>query len=906
MLFKGNICKTNDVYIGITNPQRVELSNINTNRVSVSDRFHESICSDPAGEESGKCVPQSGREISANGTTGDNHIMRLSSEKKQENVKFADQVDPYLYEVESQIDPTRKLQDSNDATLENFFSRPLKVWEASWATSTTLGFDINPWELYFENPRVANRLSNFNLMRAKLHVKVVINGNGFQYGRVLVSYLPYDVFDTLSSNTAIIREDLVQASQQPRLFLDPTTSQGGEMILPFFNHHNYCSIPLTQWEELGQLYFRSLNSLKHANGASDLATISVFVWAEDVEMSVLTSVEQDNIGPQSGKEVDEVNQKGIVSGPATAIAKVAGAMTAVPYIGPFAQATSMAATTTAAIAKMFGYCRPPVTKNPEPYKPYANSSLALTNTGDGPAKMTIDDKQELTIDPRVAGLGGVDPMNIKEIAKRESYLTTFSWPIGTSAEVLLWNARIDPVTWAEYVGTDTSFHFPACAMAAMPFKYWTGTMRFRFQIVCSAFHKGRLKIVYDPNYFATNEYNTNYLSVVDIADNTDFTIEVANGQDHTLLTHAIPGEDSVTTMYSTTPYTTYPGTLSRGNGVIGVYVVNELTTPNSTVNNDIEVNVFVSMGDDFEVFVPDDHFQHFTFKPQSGYEVQSGSEPLVSESQNTAEPSAPQQDEAEKLGPTMSDNSDVNKVFTGESIASFRTLLKRYNLWTTVSPEVDTDVVMNGRFSMYPFLRGNVSGAVHLTSTAAPYNFCNTVLMHWCTLAFSGWRGSIRYKWLPRGPLWSGCKPSLYVQRHGIRETEYDRNDVAPTSYTNASKAAASAVVDNTIGAGGLIKPGVPGSGVKGQVYQSGYLNPAIEFELPYYSPYRFTPGKEEDHTQVNNFNEGYDWSIRLGGTVTTAYDIHVAAGEDFQLYFFTGLPRMYYEPAPPAPVFAP
>jgi hypothetical protein len=141
------------------------------------------------------------------------------------------------------MDPTRSLQDSDDARLENFFSRPIKIAEEEWATSTTLGFDIDPWSLYWENPRVANRIANFHLLKCNLKIKVVINGNGFQYGRALVSYLPFDVYDTLTTNASLIREDLVQASQQPRIFLDPTTSQGGEMKLPMFNYYNYLSIP---------------------------------------------------------------------------------------------------------------------------------------------------------------------------------------------------------------------------------------------------------------------------------------------------------------------------------------------------------------------------------------------------------------------------------------------------------------------------------------------------------------------------------------------------------------------------------------------------------------------------------------------------------------------------------------
>jgi len=386
-------------------------------------------------------------------------------------------------------------------------------------------------------------------------VEVVINGNGFQYGRMLVSYLPFSALDYLSTMAALIRSDLVQASQMPHIFLDPTTSTGGEMKLPFFNYTNYCEIPTSEWSELGRLYFRTLNSLKHANGATDVVTISVFAWAENVSMSVLTSVDQDTLTPQSG-EVEEANNKGMISGPATSVAKFAAYLSGVPYIGPFATATEIGAGAVAAMAKIFGYCRPNITKAPEPFRPTPFSSLAVTNVPDNAQKLTVDDKQELTIDPRISGLGGVDPLNIREIAKRESYLTTFTWPIGAAPDTMLWNARIDPVTWAEDTGPPVSYHFPACAFAALPFQYWKGSMKFRFQIVASSFHKGRLKIVYDPNYIANNtyltysEYNTNYLKIVDIAEEQDFTVEVGMGQNTSFLSHHNPGVDFVTKMYS--------------------------------------------------------------------------------------------------------------------------------------------------------------------------------------------------------------------------------------------------------------------------------------------------------------------------------------------------------------------
>jgi hypothetical protein len=488
------------------------------------------------------------------GITSDCSVMKVMNSDKEENVRFRDQLPAYTYNVDSEMDPTRMLQDTNDATLENFFNRPIKIAEIEWGTGATLGVDIDPWDLYFNNTRVVNRINNYNLLRAKLRLKVVINGNGFLYGRVLCAYLPLADYDAITETASLVPEDLVQASQWPHIFLDPTTSTGGEMVLPFFYHKNYLSIPDADWTDMGQLYFRTLNTLIHANGATDQVTISVFAWAEDVSLSVLTSVDTSTLQPQMGEEseIDEANKKGMISGPATAVAKMSNALSVVPAIKPYALATATVAENVAKVAKQFGYCRPPETKNPSPMRVFPTSSLAVTNVPDTAAKLSVDDKQELSIDPRIAGLGASDPMAIKEIAKRESYLTKFEWAQNTTPETLLWNARISPVTWAESSLSPKSFHFPACAMAAMPFKYWTGSMKFRFQVVCSAFHKGRLKIVYDPNYFGAmsggrfSEYNVNYTEVIDIADTQDFTIEIGNGQPYTLLERHTPCVDSVT------------------------------------------------------------------------------------------------------------------------------------------------------------------------------------------------------------------------------------------------------------------------------------------------------------------------------------------------------------------------
>lgn len=827
-------------------------------------------------------------------------VTKASNREKVQNVRFYDETLPYETIIHSYVDETRTSQDTHDASLENFFNRPIVINETEWSVGANLFYQFDPWSLYFENPRVSNRIANFSLLRCKLHVKFIINGNGFLYSRALASYLPFSAQDTLSQNRSLTPNDMVQASQQPHIFLNPTTSTGGQFLLPYFNSVNNTYIPGSNWDTLGAITVRSFQPLTHANGGTTDVTITVLAWAEDVQLSVLTTVEPDTLSPQMGKadETDEANKTGVISGPASTISRWALAMSKIPPIAPYALATSKAADAVAGIARIFGYSRPNETKNPCPFRPTQVSSLAVTTVPDTSQKLTIDDKQELSIDPRIAGIDANDPMSIKGIAMRESYLTQFAWNVGTAPGTLLWNARVDPVTWA-FTASDGGYHFPACAVAALPFKYWTGTLNFRFQVMCSTFHKGRLKIVYDPNWIATDEYNTNYIHLVDIADENDFTISISNGQDRTLLEHHIPGVDSVTQLYSTTRYTSK----EEGNGIIGVTIQNELTVPNSTAATNININVFVSAGPDFEVFVPDDYFAHFVFKPQMGvsyFPSQAGEE--APNAIGDHELDKPEDKTTNPMMDTMDPLTNVHKVFTGEVIKSFRPLLKRYNLHTAFSGNSASNSTVKLRCAMFPFLRGNVTGAVHQTSLLAPYNYGNTVLLHWVTMMHSGWRGGIRYKFIPRGSANLTARlMNWMVQRSPNRDglAQYSITTGGWAAFTTLSGVAENVVYDPA-------NFQTPFHGHNGKAITTLSINPALEFEVPFYSDHRFVPGRKEDYTGIAPAGDhripGFEALWYYLGDVNTVADVYVSAAEDFQTYFFTGMPPLYYELAPPSP----
>lgn len=846
-----------------------------------------------------------------------------------------------MYSLDTYADPTRQLQDSDDAELGDFFSRPLKIAEYEWSDSITFGEDLNPWALFFDNPRVNNRITNFNLLRAKLHVKIMINGTQFHYGRILAAYEPLAFYNQLAPVTTLIRQDLVRASQLPHVFLDPCASEGGEMELPFFWHYNYLKIPQSEWSNMGTLYLRELNALKQSNGGQDPVTISVFAWATDVEVSVLTSLDSNVLEPQAGEnkktpktssgktpsktknkagmskpkntEQTQANTQGMVSGPATAVAKVAGALKVVPWLTPFATATEMAANTTASIAKLFGYSRPTVTVDPEPFKPHIISDLATTTVPDGATKLTVDDKQELSLDTRIAGIGAEDPLSIKSIAERESYLTTFTWSQTDAPEKLLWNSRVVPTLWAESGTTTKALHMPACCVAALPFEFWTGSMTFRFQIVKSNFHKGRIKLVYDPQVIDSVEYNTNYLHVVDITEKTDFSITIGNGQARTLLNRYNPQFTDASQLYGTDKI------LSTGvaNGLLALYVVNKLTAP-VTDAPPIEVNVFVKMEDDFETFVPIDDIANLTLGNNAStrlrraevLDAQSGEVDMAENKPPGAPTYAP--DELENaplheketcnLGPGMQDNDLINKVYTGEAIESFRPLLKRYALWNAIGTIDTSPTVIAFRWAAFPYYRGYMPGAVNTDDTSgAPYNFCNTTLLHYITRCYAGWRGSTRWKFLPRGEI---DTLTAYVQRHPeLADGGGDYNFTITTPNDPVNEAARSQ--DIVKGTNTSLKS--PPIGINGQAYRYDSINPAMEFEMPFYNDRRFVPGKKVNYTSdspggITPSVETFDARFYVTAPRSSNIDVHVAAGDDFQVYFWTGMPRVYVEDNPPAP----
>jgi len=842
-----------------------------------------------------------------------------TSTNTEQITAFADEDAGWKTDIHSGLDPTFDAVATSDSSLGEFLKRPIRADAREWAVGQPLDYFIKPWQVFQSNPTVADKLGNYELLRYKLNMKIVISGTGFHYGRAIVAYNPMSGFDDLSADHADLEDaHIVGFSQKPHIWLNPSTNEGGEMEMPFFWKDNYLSLSNGDAALMGQLNVKSIGNLLHANGGTDPVTVTMYLWATDIVLTMPSSLttpaqQMQVLNSQSGRQkgngnnrkktnsnamnTDEYGQ-GIISKPATAIAKAAGLLEQIPFIRPYARATQMLASGVGGAARLFGFSRPSVLTDIEPFKPNPTGNLANVDAADAVHKLTLDSKQELTIDSRTVGLDGTDQMGLTDIACRESYLTSFEWTEADLTDTMLWNAYVTPNLFNT---SGIEIHPTPMAMIGQMFKCWKGSVKFRFQVVKSQYHKGRVLLRYDPTSHTEQvNYNVNYSRVVDISEEDDFEIVIGWAQAKAFLNnYTRMNVNNVN--YSDSARLPADNILSM-NGILEVNVLNNLVSP-SDDNSPIKINVFVSMCDDAKFAFPNsENLRNLHYFPPVSPEPAEFNLPvdegiLISQSgvinEASSKPDMPNGASSLQTIGEQAPAVDHNfEVFFGEAPVSLRDLFKRYIKTQTVFPDPpgqDIYRLTQYREKVFPAYSGWDPQGPHISEVdgSTRLNTGQTTFLNFMAPCYAGWRGNLRRKFVYH----AGDKPSLLqptVSVFAEGPPEINNKDLpffAPNnqirkwlSHTWNQWAAAGSTTTN-IG-----------------------INNTIEVEFPFYKKERFA------HTRVirRDLLDGINYQhavtsysqeepgLARDATATTTFDEYVATGEDFSLFFFTGAPVLY------------
>jgi len=753
------------------------------------------------------------------------------------------------------------ISNSDDLQMKDYLSRPVQIAAISLALDADIDLSFNVWSLFLEDPVVRAKLRNYAFLRGNMNVRVTLSGTPFHYGRLLVAYEPFPtVNESLSIGPTYRYERLKYLSQAPGAkTLDVRENIPFELCMPYvsplplgrlYNNSTAAlasTTPFSDFDGLGTLYISSLNQIKGVTATVSNVYLYIYAYMSEVTVSGATG--------SVGVIVSEADERkvGPIERYTSALIPVANAAAGVPNIGPFAMASSIVLTGLNRLSALFGWSYPvmvekPVRQRPDPYQNGANTIGMDTGK-----RITLDPKQELTVDPRIVGVEH-DELVVGDIANRESLLYTFNWNPGQVPLVdLLFEAAVAPRS-NHVVALSTTFAVQPTALSfsATPFKYWRGSITYRFEIVSSNFHRGKLLFGYEPNVkqfgLISTSLNTNkqYTRVVDIQETQSFEFVVDWNFPRPYCTN-FSDLAMTTSVGDQFDYTQF---YDLCNGVIWVTPFTEVQSPDGS---GIQVNVFVR-SEDIQYNRLTDEFISDVRMPFVSGEFKSESDDHVFNREVSSM----------RMNQDVVSKDNIDALYFGESIHTFRSLLKRF------APS----------YSLY------VSG-----TGGAAENVCRAVLEAWPSANSSGntvWTGKTLFQYLRFSYL--AMRGSL--RRRLMIKVLNDNNwsgfvvvSLAPDAVTTASPAIS------------VINAVTANYHMEGSVCFHTDVNAGVEIEVPNYQSNLFNWACNSDpwfsigpflSTGLRNYYVDVDFTDGGNGSAYVVGE-QFATGEDFQLMRWLG-----------------
>ncbi len=529
---------------------------------------------------------------------------------------------------------------ATEQNILDFLRKPIVLTKGSFATT-----DPFPPAAYFNLPYVAlsnvmwrQKWAGYYGIRMDMRFKLVVNANRFQQGRYIVGWVPLGGSNGTSHRnieTVNMRlATLVQRTTVPHVEIDLATQTSCELLVPFASVNNFYPLEnVTQSTAfanvLGYLSIYPYSPLVTVAG-SNTASYTLYVSFENVKLFGASNA-------QSGLSEKEVSNKmdGPISGVAKNFAKGFTEFSKIPLLSSYALSAAWISDRISKTASVFGYCKP--TQGDSMSKMIMLNNPGHSNTdGDSVSRALSFFARPSTLNMKGQSSVTYDEMDFSFVMRKYAWFSFYQWPTSFTADDGIANISLKPSTFSNTVSS--AVHFTPMAFVSGFFNYWRGSIRFKFKLVKTEFHSGRIAFAFFPGTTAdfTKPEFVNRL-IVDIRETTEIELLVP--------------------YISKYPYLNFNELM----GTLRIYVVDPLIAPD-TVSPNITILAEVAAGDDFELAMPGAFdYTPARFVPQSG---------LMEDNKRLSV----------NIGNSKIDYDPIaaSSFCIGDKISSFRTLLKRY------------------------------------------------------------------------------------------------------------------------------------------------------------------------------------------------------------------------------------
>jgi len=752
-------------------------------------------------------------------------------------------------------------------SIPEFLAKPQLISAGVWTTSSSENTQLLTFSVVdklFTTPVWSKKLETFNLFRGTACVRVQINANPFQQGRLLFHFLPCvaQLIDAGTPVGSLYNTDIVVKSTQAHIEIDARDTSV-LMKVPYVTPAHFYD-KANGGYDWGNFYLSVMSPLKTGASGDTGVDYSVFMWFEDFELAA-PSFTQSSMGGMGKKKRKmakfsagvESEKKAMPGTPISdVLAKVSvatGTLGAVPLIGQFMGPVSWAANLASGVASIFGWSKAMDNVVPGIMAKQQQRYAASSDGSETAYPLTLTCDNHLAVND-CCSIRGEDEMSFAFLKRKTALVSTFDWSTSDASGTVKYTKLISPYNLsrltARVIGSSTAIYStgPPINYMADQFQLWRGSIKVRISLVKTIFHSGRLMITFNP--IVGMGYTQ---PAITLAGSTPMLREIVDIRECEEIELTLP-------FYSPTNYLNW----DEVSGSLSITVMSELRVPESAANN-VSVLIYYSGGDDLELEVP----RSTTLG--GPYTTQSGSV-LISRSIGG---------DPEKQMSTMFAEQSI-----GEAFMSIKQILSRFtNLPSTIGlPGPGTG---NGTF-IWPYST-NVTRSLAAVGTLIDSGIGGDPYTLYAPL-YAFYRGSMKIRYRSTGALYRVYSDPSIVGSGGAAL-------VAGTTPVPGAGFVWGTTPWSTVGnvnttsmgiASGLDTIEYPAVSVPyASRYHCSLVAPQIGSTVLAFNPvpYSVLKAKIEPSQSVN--------SVVFAGQ-SSAQDLHKAVGDDFQFSYFMGtVPRL-------------
>jgi len=763
------------------------------------------------------------------------------------------------------------VNDGRTHNIISFLERPIMMVTAAWATTVERGtvlqsFEL-PWDLLFKD-MYKTKVDRFYGFRADCEIRVQVNSQPFQAGRLLLSWIPgyrylgnkQQYYSSSTTSLAANVKYLPPITGSPHIDLDLSTCTEATMCVPYISPYSFSELTngIGSMGRFQLVVYSPLSDAKTGN-----VDYTIFMNFKNIQLRYPTGLPLTATAQIGSEAVEEAGGAGIITSTASAISTALGAVVDIPGVSQFAQPALWVSKNIADVARQFGWSKPTSIEAPHVTKLSTTRFMANSDGVDTSHALSLLSNNSLETDASLFRTN-VDEMALSHVARTQTFYTRFAWSTTATAGSVLFSAPITP-NFYRYTISAAQYAPTTLAYTAAAFRQWRGGINFNFKFVKTKFHSGRVRIIYVPGDYsagttlpASFDIDANYSTVVDLRSDTDveFNVPYVAIQQWLLVDNAFPGT-SRTNLFST--------------GTIYMVVLNELRAVDAVASS-IDVLTEVGAAADFELSIPrlpSIYPSDVTFPPPVTPTTASPLNRLlrataqVGESEGVmAPPEVIQSTGAITSSLTAKENHATNyiggAITVGEKVSSIRQVIKRFH---KVYSDQASGNLITGSYQIQPSkVNSPLTSGSTLPRSIDMYDYYSYL--------YAFFRGSFRFKVLP-------YDFQIYAARVRLLPEQLITAGASPVDFVTTLQ---------------------PEYFTAADVYMPRNIEGVFEFQVPHYSRYPILPivagGSISSDLFQRNFTEVDLSTSNTNATADrTRISVYRAVGDDFSFNQLIGPP---------------